>query len=121
MPTISELFPGKYLKAADLKGREPIVTIDRVEIEKVGSGDDAKNKPVVYFKDKDRGVVLNVTNATMIAELAGDDDIDNWGGVEIKLYMAQVEFQGKRGPAIRIAAPKAPEPVTEDEDDTVPF
>ena len=117
MPTISELFPGKYLKAADLKGREPIVIVDRVVLEDLGD----ERKAVVYFKDKERGVVLNKTNASMLAELAGDDDTDNWAGTELKLYVAQVEFQGKRVPAIRIDAPKAPEPVTEDEDDTVPF
>ena len=45
---MSEEFPSKYLKAADLQGREVRVTMAHVEREKIG--DDAK--PVLYFKAK---------------------------------------------------------------------
>ena len=58
----NDVFPGKYLKASDLNGHEPVVTIDRVEMEDVGDG----RKPVVYFKGKEKGLVMNKTNFSTI-------------------------------------------------------
>ena len=118
----TELFPGKYLRAADLGTAEPIVTIDRVGMETLG--DDSK--AVVYFKGKERGIVLNKTNWTSIVDITGQDDSDNWTGHKVKLYVAKVEFQGKRVPAIRIDNPKPrPTPAVDpdfiDDGETVPF
>lgn len=120
----SDIFPSKYLRAADLGDKEPIVTIDRVEMETLG--DD--RKPVVYFRGKDKGLVLNKTNFNAIAEISGEDDTDSWAGVKVKLFTAKVEFQGKRVPAVRIDEPSeakarkpAPEPVDEEDPDTIPF
>jgi hypothetical protein len=98
----SDIFPGKYLKAADLGTAEPIVTIERVAMEELGD----ETKAVVYFKDKTKGVVLNKTNWNSIVEISGEDDCDDWAGTRIKLYVAKVEYQGKRMPAIRIDAPE---------------
>lgn len=121
----TDVYPSKYLRAADLNGHEPVVTIDRVDMETLG--DD--RKPVVYFKGKDKGVVLNKTNWNAIEEIAGEEDSDNWKGVKVKLIVVKVEFQGKRVPAIRIddpsgshrAAHRAPEPVDTPDEDTIPF
>ena len=125
MPDFRKAFPSKYLSSADLDGREPVVTIDRVVSENIG--DDLKL--VVYFAGKDKGVVLNKTNANAIADITGEDDTDAWKGHKIKLITVKVEFQGKRVPAIRIeeAAPKstrkAAPPVREagDEEDNTPL
>lgn len=99
---ISEEFPSKYLKASDLNGREVKVIMANVEREKIG--DD--NKPVLYFKGKDKGVVLNKTNAATIGDAYGDDT-DDWYDQEIILFSVMVDFQGKVGPAIRMRAPTA--------------
>jgi len=99
---ISEEMPSKYLKAADLQGREVKVIMANVEREKIG--DDTKL--VLYFKGKDRGVVLNKTNAFTISEAYGDDT-DDWYDQEIILLSVMVDFQGKVGPAIRMRAPTA--------------
>ena len=122
----TDLFPSKYLRAADLGGKEPIVTIERLEMETIG--DD--RKAVVYFVGKEKGVVLNKTNWNSIADLTGCDDSDDWAGHRIKLITANVEYQGKRVPAIRIEgsgssastrpAPTPP-PVTAPDDDEIPF
>jgi len=99
---MSETFPSKYLKAADLQGREVRVTMANVEMEKIG--DD--NKPVLYFKGKDRGVVLNKTNAGTISDSYGDDTED-WFDQPLILFSVMVDFQGKVGPAIRCRVPTA--------------
>ena len=121
---INEVFPSKYLKAADLQGRQVTVKIRSAEQETIG--DD--RKLVVYFEGKEKGVVCNKTNANNIAALYGPDT-DDWAGNEITLFEAMVDFQGKTVPSIRVrapvrgkaqAAPKVTQ-ATSDMDDTIPF
>ena len=122
---VSEAFSGSYLKADTFVGKRVTVTIERVETEKVG--DDTKQ--IAYFQGKEKGLVLNKTNANMIAEIAGDDEMDNWGGVRIVLYGTKTDFQGKRVDAIRVEAPplsakRAPAPPPVDispDEDSIPF
>lgn len=122
---INDAFPSHYLKASDLGEAQPVVTIDRVEVEPVGRGKEMK--PVVYFAGKQKGMVLNKTNSKKIAEIASSPDTDDWRGVEIKLFTTEVDFQGETVEAIRVKAPLAtkakpkPAPVTEDVDESVPF
>ena len=99
---ISETFPSKYLKASDLQGREVKVTMQDVEMEKLG--DDMK--PILYFKGKDKGLCLNKTNSNTIADAYGDDT-DDWADQPLILFSVMVDFQGKVGPAIRVRAPTA--------------
>src|SRR5690349_18637485 len=98
---ISSAFPGQYLKAADLQGREVTVTMDHVKQEDIG-GD---HKPVLYFTGKERGLVLNKTNANNISYLYGDET-EQWHGKPIILYAAMVDFQGKSVAAVRVKPPK---------------
>lgn len=110
---INEVYPSKYLKADDLQGREVRVTMQAVEMEKIG--DD--NKPVLYFKGKDKGVVLNKTNASMIGSAYGTET-DDWIDQPLILFSVMVDFQGKVAPAIRCRIPTArdnkPSPRRED-------
>jgi hypothetical protein len=126
MARISDVYGGSYLKAEDLKGREVGVTIDEVTYTKV----DEKKRAVLHFVGKDKQLLLNVTNANMIAELLGSDEMDEWVGKRLTLYTARVDFQGKRVDAIRVkkykpsaAAAKSkqqPEPEPEAPDDELP-
>jgi len=102
MASINEAFPSNYLKAADLQGKPRLLTMDRTEFEKIG--DD--NKLVLYFKGKDKGMVLNKTNASNIANAYGDDT-DDWRDQQIVLFEAMVDFQGKTVAAIRVRMPQA--------------
>jgi len=99
---ISQAFPSEYLRAADLQGRNIRVTISHVEMRDVG--DD--NKPVLFFQGKEKGVVMNKTNSNNISAAYGDDT-DGWGGKEVVLYEAMVDFQGRSVAAIRIRPPAA--------------
>ena len=87
---VSDAFPSNYLKASDLQGRAIIVAIDRCEIEAIGD----ERKPILYFQGKQKGMVLNKTNANNVAVLYGDDT-DDWGGQPVELFEAMVDFQGK--------------------------
>jgi hypothetical protein len=99
---IDQAFPSQYLKASDLAGNQPIVTIERVEFEPVGQKKEMK--PILYFAGKDKGMVLNKTNAKNIANLVGSGETDEWVGFRIKLYSANVEFQGESVESIRVKA-----------------
>lgn len=99
---INDAYPSKYLKAADLQGRNIPVVIDRVEIEDISRGE---KKPVIYFQNKQKGMVLNKVNARNIAALYGDDT-DDWAGCELVLFEAAVDFQGKTVPALRVRGPQ---------------
>jgi hypothetical protein len=94
---IGEVFPSKYLKAADLNNREVQVTISGVEMEEIGTD----QKAIVYFQNKQKGVVLNKTNATNIAAVYGDDT-DSWVGQPVVLFSVWTDFQGKSVQAIRM-------------------
>jgi hypothetical protein len=98
---ISAAFPSKYLKAADLNQQDVNVVISKVEIADVGSAEEPESKPVLYFRGMEKGLVLNKTNAGVIAGLYGDDT-DMWTDKPITLYEAQVDFQGKATLAIRV-------------------
>jgi len=129
---VSEEFPSKHLKAADLQGKEVRLKIANVEREKLG--DD--NKLVVYFHRTERGFVLNKVNSYAIADAYGDDT-DDWIGNDIILFPVRTDFKGKPVDAIRCRAPNAKDnrkkedpissgparkPVASDDlDDSIPF
>ncbi len=106
---MTEAFPSKYLRAdVDVCDEQPVVaTIKEVEMETVGQGAQSDSKPVVYFREFTKGLVLNKTNAGIISDLYGDDS-DDWAGKRVTLYATEVQFEGKMVAAIRIKnkAPK---------------
>ncbi len=101
MTTVSEAFPSNYLKAADLNNRTIKVAINKVVFEEIGR--DKDSKPIVYFENVKKGLVLNKTNAVEIAATHGDQ-MDGWIGKEIELFSMMVPFQGQNVAAIRVRA-----------------
>jgi hypothetical protein len=99
---ISEEFPSQYLKASDLGGRDIRVTMGRVEREKIGTD----NKLVLYFKGKEKGLVLNKTNAGTIGDAYGDDTED-WYDQPLILFSVKTDYQGKVVDATRCRVPTA--------------
>src|SRR5262245_42532222 len=99
---IDDAFPSNYIKAVDLKDKTPTVTIERVEMEKVGD----EMKLVVYFVKVSRGLVLNKTNANMIATITNSRDAEQWRGHRVMLTRVMVDYQGSRVPGVRIDYPK---------------
>jgi hypothetical protein len=126
---ISTAFPSKYVRVEDLDGRDITVRIDRIQMEEVG--EERKEKPVLYFESKSKGMVLNVTNAKTISASYGNDSED-WRGREIVLFETSVSYKGETKPGIRVRVPKGkrePEKVevapsksiAETIDDDIPF
>ena len=109
---LDQMYPSKWLKASDLQNATIPVVIARVVAENVG--DDA-DKPVVYFHNKDKGLVLNKTNAMSIGVMHGQET-EGWVGKTIELFPAVVMYQGQNVPCIRVRpvaqaeAPPRPQP-----------
>lgn len=101
---ISESFESKYLRASDLQGRRVTVSISHVTVENVGTEDKPENKPVVFFVGKEKGLVLNKTNAGQISAMYGDET-DGWVEKNIELFTQKVSFSGQMVDAIRIIPP----------------
>ena len=123
MANIHDAFPSKYLRASDLGGASPVVTIDRVDFEPVGRTREMKG--VIYFVGKTKGLVLNKTNATKIAEVVGSFETDDWPTSRVQLYATEVEFQGETVETIRCKAPvsarkSAPKPAPKPDPIPVP-
>ena len=96
---INEAFPSSYLKADDLQGKRIKAKLDRVE---QGDEQSTGGKPVLYFEGKEKGMVLNKTNAMA---LAGDfgPDTDTWKGKEVELYTIDTTFNGKNVKGLRVS------------------
>jgi len=141
---MNDMFPSKWLAAADLHDTDQTLTVSEVGQEVVGQGDDAETKWVVYFTEVSKGLVLNKTNATSLSLCLGLQTED-WIGQRAVLYPTQVQFNSKMVDAIRVsekktrnannpqaaaaparpkpqpARPKQPTPADEDDEDSVPF
>lgn len=100
MPNINDAFPSNYLKASDLQGRETVVTIAKVTFEAVGR--EKEMKAVIYFEGKQKGVVLNKTNAKKIIEITGSAITEEWTGSQIKIYPTETEYAGETVDCIRV-------------------
>jgi hypothetical protein len=96
---VSEEFPSKYLKAADLNGAQPTLQIAEVVKEEVGQ--DKQKKMVLYFQDRKKGLVLNKTNSAALAAKFGDDTTD-WVGKNAQLFTELVHFQGRTTDGLRV-------------------
>lgn len=80
-----------WLKAADLQGGKPVVTIESAEVRENNFGNETKKQIVLHFEGKEKALGLNVTNARRIAELIGTTDYHDWVGYKIKLFVDKTE------------------------------
>lgn len=108
---INSAFPSKYLKSSDID-EDVTVTISGIDLQNVAKqGEKQEMKPVVSFKELEKPLVCNKTNARMIAKITGSDDTDDWTGKKVRLIATEVEFQGELVMAIRVREPKKKSPI----------
>jgi hypothetical protein len=88
------------------------VTIEDCQMEKLGED----TRPVLYFRGKDKGLVLNKTNVGMIVDSYGDD-FDGWFGKPIIIYPDKTLFQGTMTPCLRVRVPA----LKAGDDEPIPF
>ena len=120
----------QWLKAEDLQGAKPVVTIESAEVKENTYNGETKKQIVLQFKGKEKQLGLNFTNASRIVELLGTEDYKEWIGASIKLYVDKTTLaDGRTVPCIRIfpelpngAAPVvAPQISAPADDSEIPF
>ena len=117
----------KFLSHSDISDAEDtIVTIKSYDREAIGQGAQATEKWVLYFKELKKGLGLNKTNGKLLCSILDSEDMDDWIGQKIALYVKDdVEYQGEIVSAIRVRsklpgkmAPKPeihPQPISREE------
>ena len=96
------LYPSEYIGAADLKGRDVTLTISRVELADLRLvGGATKRKPVVHFDKTEKKLVLNKTNAALVASQHGGK-CEGWTGKKITLYPTTTKCKGQTVPCVRV-------------------
>lgn len=86
MPDYTALL-NRFFKADSLKVSGPVtLTIDRVDSEELENDGKKAHKPIVYFKEDPRGVVLNGTRYDACSEIFGGPNTDKWVGGRIELF-----------------------------------
>lgn len=91
---------GAFLKAADLQMRRANLTIKGARLETMK---DQQNKIVLDFYETEKSLVLNRTNANMIADLLGNRDAGAWAGTVITLRPDKTQDpSGKTVDCIRV-------------------
>lgn len=106
---IDKLYPSKFLKAADLNGKQVTVTISKLVMEEMGFGSEKESKPCLYFEKATKSLVLNRTNAMTISKLYGLES-DLWTGKRITLIAVNVRAFGQMHETVRVkdSIPPAP-------------
>jgi hypothetical protein len=116
MPSLAELFPSKYLAKEDFPKPRVLTT------ESLGTaliGEDKEQKHILYFANCDKGLVLNKSVATVLADMFGDDT-DKWIGKRVEVYTDHsIMFAGRRVGGIRLRAAGESKPSVDDDD--IPF
>lgn len=83
---------------------DKVLTISKVSEEEFRDAESGGTKKglVVHFKEEELGMVLNVTNATTIAEVTGTDIMQEWVGKKISVGTSKVKAFGQVHDAIRV-------------------
>jgi hypothetical protein len=115
-------FLGEYITAAEIVGKTPTLTINKVTLEKVESlkKDDGetgkmKDRIIVYFAEgkSGRGWLLNRTNAESLRALFDSRETNDWLGKRVTLMAQNVRVGPKMEPGIRVkGSPDIAEPIT---------
>lgn len=104
----TELFP--YIEGGQLNGKQFELTIKSVSEDELPNHKGLMEKKyVVHFKETEKGLVLNKTNAKTIINLYGRETND-WAGKRVTLYAEKVKAFGEMHNAVRVKAPVAAVP-----------
>lgn len=96
------MFDNEYLGAWDIPtGRNVAVTIERVEARELTSQRGKDHKPVVFFRGKQKGMVMNKTNCKAIAGMYGTDTTQ-WVGKPIAIYSTTTSAGGETVECLRV-------------------
>jgi len=115
MPDYKQLFTGKYLASPDLGPREVSVKIVRITSELVKDEEKKteRHRWIAFFEGKDKGMLLNRSNAILIAAIAKSDKTEDWIGHSITIGVRKVKMGGDLVDGLRVVgSPELSAPLT---------
>ncbi len=80
-----ELYPGRFLKAGEFKGKKPTLTIASVSLEELVGDKGPQTKGIVRFDRTDKALALNKTNGICLKEMFGRK-VQEWVGKRVTLF-----------------------------------
>lgn len=84
-------------------GQEIILTITKIENnEVVGEGGEKSEGTLMYFKEVDKPMILNSTNAKAITSIYDSPYIEDWIGKKIQLFSMKIRAFGENLEALRV-------------------
>jgi hypothetical protein len=108
------MFKGDFISAVEFDGKSPTLTIAKANMTEVfdeKTGRD-KAKGTIWFKEIDRGWIVNKTNALCLVGMFGEET-DGWVGKRVTLFAKLVKFGPKTEPGIRVkGSPDLKAPLT---------
>lgn len=128
MAMVKDMIQSKFLRKEDFD-EDQVCTIKDCRLEQVGKDDAPEERWVLFFRERDKGMVLNVTTIRVLEQAYGGDT-DHWVGNKVMVYVdPNVSFGGKVVGGLRLRTPKkqavkpvaAPVTAPNDFDDDIPF
>lgn len=92
-----ELYPGRFIKAGDFKGKKPTLRIKDVDLEKLVGDKGPQVKGVITFDRTDKQWALNKTNGICLRGMFGRS-VQEWIGKRVTLFAAMHDGE----PCIRV-------------------
>lgn len=98
------VFPGKYIKAADLRGKDVTVIIHAIEWEDlIMVGGKRDTKPAITIRSAsgrilERKWIVPKTVLKMIAAATGEKDVSKWAGKAVTIH--PTTCKGQRGETV---------------------
>lgn len=84
------------------KGKELVVTIEKVQREHVTGADGKKEECTVCHLKGTKPMILNATNQKTMTKIFDSPYIDDWVGKRMTLYVAKVRAFGETVDALRV-------------------
>lgn len=80
-----ELYPGRFLKAGELQGKQVTLTISDIDLEELEGETGKKIKGVLSFKETPKQIPLNKTNGICLREMFGRK-VAEWVGRRVTIF-----------------------------------
>jgi hypothetical protein len=82
-----ELYPGRFLKASEFKGKQVTLRIAGVQVEELVGDKGPQVKGIVSFERTEKSLCLNKTNGLCLKEMFGKK-VQEWIGKRVTLFPA---------------------------------
>jgi len=100
------LFPKRYLSHADVIESDKTYEIEKVVLRDLRTEQGTERRPVIRLRGEDKSLVLNATNANIIADIHNQPDPTKWPGLRITLYATTCQAFGRTVDCLRVRARK---------------